>query len=375
VGKCRKNLFVYFEKEVFWELLVAGYAAGNHYICSANNGIMDIQNRKIFTLGEFTIQQTKGFPNATGELSGLLRDIGLAAKRVNVEVNKAGLVDILGNAGSVNVQGEDVKKLDLFANSQFMGVLHDGVSCAGIVSEELDEYVAFDDEVNRASKYVCLFDPLDGSGNIDVNVAIGTIFSVYRRVTPRGTVVDASDFLQPGYKQVAAGYVVYGSSTMLVYATRRGVNGFTLDQSIGEFCLSHPNMKCPETGNIYSVNHGSFFDYDKGVQDYIDACQRQKAADGGRYTQRYTGSMVSDLHRNLIKGGIFMYPALTGHPSGKLRLMYECNPFAFIMEVAGGRSTNGTHRTLDIQPVSIHQRSPLFIGSKSMMAELEKCLR
>jgi fructose-1,6-bisphosphatase I len=336
---------------------------------------MDSQNRKIFTLGEFTIQQTKGFPHATGELSGLLRDIGLAAKRVNVEVNKAGLVDILGNAGSVNVQGEDVKKLDLFANAQFMGVLQNGISCAGIVSEELDEFVAFDDEVNKASKYVCLFDPLDGSGNIDVNVAIGTIFGVYRRVTPKGTAVDVTDFLQPGYKQVAAGYIVYGSSTMLVYATRRGVNGFTLDPSIGEFCLSHPNIKCPESGTIYSVNHGSFFEYNTGVQKYIDMCQRKTAADGGPYTQRYTGSMVSDMHRNLIKGGIFMYPGLTGHPNGKLRLMYECNPFAFIIEVAGGKSTDGIHRTLDILPKSIHQRSPLFIGSKAMMAELETCLK
>ncbi|HTE26879.1 class 1 fructose-bisphosphatase [Flavitalea sp.] len=335
---------------------------------------MNNLNRKIYTLDEFTIQQTKGFPNATGELSGLLRDIGLASKRVNVEVNKAGLVDILGKAGSINVQGEDVKKLDLFANTQFMGVLQHGVSCAGIVSEELNDYVAFDDAVNRDSKYVCLFDPLDGSGNIDVNVAIGTIFSVYRRVTKKGELANESDFLQPGIKQIAAGYIVYGSSTMLVYATRRSVNGFTLDPSIGEFCLSHPDLKCPPAGNIYSVNHGSFFEYSKGVQNYIDACQRKTAEEGGPYTQRYTGSMVSDLHRNLIKGGIFMYPGLTGHPSGKLRLMYECNPFAFIMEVAGGKSTNGSTRTLDIQPQSIHQRSPLFIGSKKMMEELETFL-
>jgi fructose-1,6-bisphosphatase I len=331
-------------------------------------------NRKIYTLDEFTIQQTKGFPNATGELSGLLRDIGLAAKRVNVEVNKAGLVDILGNAGSINVQGEDVKKLDLFANSQFMGVLQHGVSCAGVVSEELDDYIAFDDVVNRDSKYVCLFDPLDGSANIDVNVAIGTIFSVYRRVTKKGELANESDFLQQGLKQIAAGYIVYGSSTMLVYATRRSVNGFTLDPSIGEFCLSHPDLKCPETGNIYSVNHGSFFEFETRVQNYIDACQRKTSDNGGPYTQRYTGSMVSDLHRNLIKGGIFMYPLHRQHPSGKLRLMYECNPFAFIMEVAGGKATDGNQRTLDIQPTSIHQRSPLFIGSKSMMEELETFL-
>jgi fructose-1,6-bisphosphatase I len=344
------------------------------FVSATKTGDMNNLNRKIYTLDEFTIQQTKGFPNATGELAGLLRDIGLASKRVNVEVNKAGLVDILGNAGSINVQGEDVKKLDLFANTQFIGVLQNGVSCAGVVSEELDEYIAFDDEVNKDSKYVCLFDPLDGSGNIDVNVAIGTIFSVYRRVTPKGSLASVEDFLQPGYKQIAAGYIVYGSSTMLVYATRRSVNGFTLDPSIGEFCLSHPDLKCPASGNIYSVNHGSFFDYSTGVQKYIDLCQKKKADSGGPYTQRYTGSMVSDLHRNIIKGGIFMYPALEGHPHGKLRLQYECNPFAFIMKVAGGRATDGTQPILDIKPTSIHQRSPLFIGSSQMMDELETCL-
>ena len=232
-------------------------------------------NRKVLTLDEFTIQQLRDFPHATGELSGLLRDMGLAAKRVNVEVNKAGLVDILGDDGSINVQGEDVKKLDVFANNQFMGALQHGISCAGIGSEELPNFVAFDDEVSKNSKYVCLFDPLDGSGNIDVNVSIGTICSVYRRVTPKGTIADERDFLQAGMNQVAAGYIVYGSSTMLVYATRRGVNGFTLDPSIGEFCLSHPNIKCPEEGKIYSVNHGSFFRYDEKVRKYIDHCQRK----------------------------------------------------------------------------------------------------
>src|SRR3990170_4355749 len=218
-------------------------------------------NRKVQTLDEFTIQQRRDVPGATGELSMLLKDISLAAKRVNVEVNKAGLVDILGNAGSTNVQGEDVKKLDIFANNQFMGVLRHGISCAGIGSEELDNFMAFEDEVSMGSKYVCLFDPLDGSGNIDVNVSIGTIFGVYRRVTPKGSLASAEDFLQPGRNQVAAGYIVYGSSTMLVYGTRRGVNGFTLDPSIGEFCLSHPNIKCPDFGKIYSVNHGHFFEF------------------------------------------------------------------------------------------------------------------
>jgi fructose-1,6-bisphosphatase I len=336
---------------------------------------MSTINRSVSTLDEFTIQQLRDFPHATGELSGLLRDMGRAAKRVNVEVNKAGLVDILGDAGSVNVQGEDVKKLDVFANNQFTGVLQHGISCAGIASEELDDFVAFDDPVSRNSKYVCLFDPLDGSGNIDVNVSIGTIFAVYRRVSEKGTVATAADFLQAGKNQVAAGYMVYGSSTMLVYATRRGVNGFTLDPSIGEFCLSHPNIKCPDFGKIYSVNHGNFFRYEKGVQDYIQRCQKKEKETGGPYTQRYIGSMVADVHRNLIKGGIFMYPGTTDKPKGKLRLLYECNPFAFITEVAGGKATNGKQRILDVQPTELHQRSPLFIGSKGMMGELEEDMK
>lgn len=328
-------------------------------------------NRKIQTLDEFTIQQMRDFPKATGELSGLLRDIGLAAKRVHVEVNKAGLVDILGDAGTMNVQGEEVKKLDVFANNQFMGVLQHGISCAGVGSEEMDDIVVFDDEVSNKSKYVCLFDPLDGSSNIDVNVSIGTIFSVFRRVSELGKPATREDFLQPGTNQVAAGYVIYGSSTMLVYATRRGVNGFTLDQSIGEFTLSHPDIKCPDKGKIYSVNHGNFFQYDEKVKQYITACQKKDKSTGGPYTQRYIGSMVADVHRNLIKGGIFMYPGTTDKPKGKLRLLYECNPFAFIVEKAGGKATNGDIRILDVQPTELHQRTPLFIGSKLMMEELE----
>jgi fructose-1,6-bisphosphatase I len=328
-------------------------------------------NRRVQTLDEFTIQQLRDFPKATGELSSLLRDIGLAAKRVNVEVNKAGLVDILGDAGSMNVQGEEVKKLDIFANNQFVGVLQHGISCAGIGSEELDDVVIFDDEVSNASKYVCLFDPLDGSSNIDVNVSIGTIFSVYRRVSELGKPATEADFLQPGTKQVAAGYIIYGSSTMMVYATRRGVNGFTLDQSIGEFTLSHPDIKCPETGKFYSVNHGNFFQYEENVKKYINECQKKTKENGGPYTQRYIGSMVADIHRNLIKGGIFMYPAVLDKPKGKLRVMYECNPCAFIIEVAGGKATNGKQRMLEVQPTGLHQRTPFFAGSKLMMEELE----
>lgn len=333
-----------------------------------------IINRNILTLDEFTIQQMRMFPNATGELSTLLRDIGLAAKRVNVEVNKAGLVDILGDAGSINVQGEDVKKLDVFANNQFIGVLKHGISCAGIGSEEMDDFVVFDDEISNNSKYVVVFDPLDGSSNIDVNVSIGTIFGVFRRVSKIGTPCTQDDFLQAGINQVAAGYVIYGSSTMLVYATRRGVNGFTLDPSIGEFSLSHPNIKCPEDGKYYSVNHGNFFQYPENVRKYINQCQRKTEADGGPYSQRYIGSMVADLHRNLIKGGIFMYPQTIDKPEGKLRLLYEASPFAFILEVAGGKATNGQERILNIKPNSVHERTPLFIGSKNMMEELETYL-
>ncbi|WP_245975179.1 class 1 fructose-bisphosphatase [Deminuibacter soli] len=332
-------------------------------------------NRQVLTLDEFTIRQLRHIPHATGELSSLLRDIGLAAKRVNVEVNKAGLVDILGDAGAVNVQGEDVKKLDIYANNQLTGVLRHGISCAGIGSEELNDFVVFDDEISNKSKYVVLFDPLDGSSNIDVNISIGTIFSVLRRVSEPGMPCNQADFLQCGTRQAAAGYIVYGSSTMMVYATRRGVNGFTLDPSIGEFCLSHPNIKYPEDGKIYSVNHGNFFQYSEPVRNYILACQQKTAANGGPYTERYIGSMVADVHRNLIKGGIFMYPGTTAKPEGKLRLLYECNPFAFIAEVAGGKATDGHRRILDIQPTHLHQRSPFFTGSKHMMEELEQHLQ
>jgi fructose-1,6-bisphosphatase I len=328
-------------------------------------------NRKVLTLDEFTLQQLRTIPNATGELSALLRDIGLAAKRVNVEVNKAGLADLLGDAGSTNVQGEDVKKLDVFANYQFMGVLKHGISCAGVASEEMDDIVVFDDEISNQSKYVVMFDPVDGSNNIDVNISIGTIFGVYKRLSKKGACCTKEDFLQAGTKQVAAGYIVYGSSTMLVYATRRGVNGFTLDPSIGEFCLSHPNMQCPEDGKIYSVNHGNFFQYEDFVKKYITACQQKTKENGGPYSQRYFGSMVADLHRNLIKGGIFMYPATADNRNGKLRLQYECNPFAFIIEVAGGLATNGSQRILDIVPSALHERTPIFIGSKNMVNELE----
>jgi len=330
-----------------------------------------IINRTVLTLEEFRKQEVRSLPHATGELSNLLRDIALAAKRVNVEVNKAGLLDILGATGDINVQGETVQKLDQFANDQFVAVLNRGISCAGVASEESENFIAFDEERCNQSKYVVVMDPLDGSGNIDVNISIGTIFGVYRRLTSKGIPCAIEDFLQPGHKLVAAGYVIYGSSSMLVYATRRGVNGFTLDPAIGEFTLSHADIKCPAHGTCYSVNHGNYFEFDLTVQQYITACQQKTKASGGPYTQRYTGSMVADLHRTLLKGGIFMYPGTSQNPSGKLRLVYECNPFAFIAEIAGGRATDGRVPVLMRQPSNLHERCPIFIGSADMIGECE----
>lgn len=322
------------------------------------------------TLDEFTIQQLRLFPGGTGELSRLLRDIGLAAKRINVEVNKAGLQDILGDMGFSNVQGEEVKKLDVFANNQLIYVLKNGMSCAGVCSEEEDNIIVFDDELSNKSKYVVLFDPLDGSSNIDTNISIGTIFSIYRRVTTLGEPCSIEDFLQPGHQQVAAGYIIYGSSTMLVYATRLGVNGFTLDPSIGEFCLSHPDIQCTASGSIVSINTSALLNYPAPVQEYIHSLQIKAAADESHFTLRYAGSLVADLHRNLIKGGIFLYPPTKSKPDGKLRLMYECNPFAYIYTQAGGKANNGMSDILDLAATSVHQRSPLYIGCTGMMNDL-----
>ncbi|GAA3934624.1 class 1 fructose-bisphosphatase [Chitinophaga oryziterrae] len=331
--------------------------------------------RKLMTLEEFTIQELRAFPKATGQLSGLVRDIGLAAKRINVEVNKAGLMDaILGATGYINVQGEEVQKLDVFADNQLVSVLRNGLFCAGIASEENDDILVFDDEVSNNAKYVVLMDPLDGSSNIDVNMPVGTIFSVYRRVTPLGTPCTKEDFLQPGTRIVAAGYIIYGPSTIMVYATRRGVNAFTLDPSIGEFCLCYSNMKCPERGDIYSLNYGNYGGYNDQIKKYIDFCERKKQ-NGKCYTQRYVGSLVADIHRNLIKGGIFLYPGTAEKPKGKLRLLYECNPMAFIIEMAGGHATNGKQSILSIIPDTLHERSPLFIGSSGMMQELHQYIK
>jgi fructose-1,6-bisphosphatase I len=268
-----------------------------------------------------------------------------------------------------------VQKLDEFANNALIDMLNHTIYCAGVGSEENEDIVIFDDQISNNSKYVLLMDPLDGSGNIDVNVSIGTIFSIYKRLSPLGEPAEKRDFLQPGKMIVAAGYVIYGSSTMMVYGTRRGVNGFTLDPSLGEFCLSHPDIKCPPTGKVYSANYGNFTGYREGVQKYLKVCETKTVAEGGPYTERYIGSMVADVHRNLIKGGIFMYPGTKTKPKGKLRLMYECNPMAFIVVLAGGKATNGVIDILDIEPEELHQRSPMFIGSSNMMAEFETHLQ
>src|SRR5690606_26811491 len=283
-------------------------------------------NRKLITLDEFTIQETRKCPMATGELAALLRDIALACKLINKQVNKAGLVDILGKHGATNVQGEEQMKLDVYADEMLISVLRNSEDCAGIASEENDDFIAFDDEYSVNSKYVVMFDPLDGSSNIDVNASIGTIFAIYRRVSELGKPCTQEDFLQPGNKLMAAGYVIYGSSTMLVYATRLGTNGFTLEPSIGEFCLSHPNMRCPEDGKIYSLNQGNTNKYTSGMRAYLDYCMGNNKEENRPYSHRYIGSMVADMHRTLIKGGIFIYPNDQKSVNGKLRLMYECNP-------------------------------------------------
>jgi fructose-1,6-bisphosphatase I len=324
--------------------------------------------KQVIVLDEFIIQHEKNFPYATGELSALLRDIGVAAKIVNRDVNKAGLADILGATGNSNVQGEEVKKLDQFANEIFIASLTAGGECAAVASEEDESIVETENHYSASGKYVVAIDPLDGSSNIDVNVSIGTIFSIYRRKTQGGKAT-MDDFLQPGKNLVAAGYVIYGSSTMLVYTTGSGVNGFTLDPSIGEFCLSHPDIRIPDKGSIYSVNQGNFLKFSEGVRAYLKYCQGIDAENPKPYSLRYIGSMVADLHRNLLKGGIFLYPADKSNPNGKLRLLYECNPMAFIVEQAGGMATDGYQRILDIQPTSLHQRTPIFIGSKSMVEQ------
>lgn len=328
----------------------------------------------MITLGQFIIENQADFPFAKGELSRLLRDIAIAAKIVNREINKAGLVDILGETDTVNIQGESQKKLDIYANDQFISALNMGGECCMVASEENEEVILLNRPTSQNAKYVVAIDPLDGSSNIDVNISVGTTFSIYRRISEDGP-GNLEDMLQNGSEQVAAGYVVYGSSTMLVYTTGRGVNGFTLDPSIGEFCLSHPKMQIPEMGHIYSINEGNYVHFPEGVKKYIKYCQVEDETSNRPYTSRYVGAMVADIHRTLIKGGIYMYPTTAFAPKGKLRLVYECNPIAMIIEQAGGKASNGYHRILDIEVTEIHQRESIFVGSRLMVEKLEEFLQ
>ena len=326
------------------------------------------------TLGEFIIENQSSFKYSSGELSRLINSIRLAAKVVNYEVNKAGLVDVLGLVGDTNIQGEDQQKLDVYANEKFIQTLVNRNIVCGIASEEEDDFISINSsDNNHQNKYVVLMDPLDGSSNIDVNVSVGTIFSIYRRVTPVGTPVKLKDFLQKGNEQVAAGYIIYGTSTMLVYTTGDGVNGFTLNPAIGTFYLSHPQIKFPNEGTIYSVNEGNYIHFPQGIKNYIKYCQMEE--NNRPYTSRYIGSLVSDFHRNMIKGGIYLYPTSTKNPQGKLRLLYECNPMAFLAEQASGKASDGSSRIMDIIPTELHQRVPFVCGSMSMVEKAESFVR
>lgn len=321
------------------------------------------------TLGEFIIDRQKDFPGSSGDLSRILSAIRLASKIVSQQVNKAGLArHILGGVGRENIQGEAQQKLDVYADDRFIEALNNRGNVCGIGSEENDDFI----ELNKDGKYIILMDPLDGSSNIDVNVSIGTIFSVFKRVTKEGESVAIEDFLQPGVEQVAAGYVLYGSSTMMVYTTGKGVNGFTYDPGIGVFFLSHPDMMFPKEDKIYSMNEGNLMRSSKGVQNYIKYCQTVDKDTNRPYTGRYIGSLVADFHRNLIKGGIYIYPATQSTPSGKLRLLYECNPLAFLTEQAGGKASNGKQRIMEIEPEKLHQRVPYFVGNTTMVEKVEE---
>lgn len=326
---------------------------------------------QLTTLGQFIIEKQSDFPFAKGGFSRLIRDLAIAGKIVNREVNKAGLVNILGETGDTNVQGEQVKKLDVFANDQFIAALKAGGECCMIVSEENDDVIPINSTISQEAKYIVCIDPLDGSSNIDVNVSVGTIFAIYRRLSEHGA-CGSEEALQSGREMVAAGYIIYGSSTMFVYSTGKGVNGFTLDPTIGEFCLSHPSMKIPENGKMYSINEGNYIHFPEGVKKYLKYCQEIDDATNRPYTSRYIGSMVADFHRNLLKGGVFIYPSSYGAPSGKLRLIYECNPMSYLIEQAGGKASDGLNRILDLPVTDLHQRSPIFIGSKMMVEKAEE---
>lgn len=333
-----------------------------------------MEKLKFNTLARHIYEEERNYPEATGELSDLLHDLSLAAKVISLEVNKAGLVDILGFTGDENVHGEQVKKLDIYAHEMMIKAMDHGGHLCVMASEEEEDIIHIPPEF-FIGKYVLLFDPLDGSSNIDANISIGTIFSIYRRASSEEGPGTLEDCLQPGFKQVAAGYVIYGSSTIFVYTAGNGVHGFTLDPSFGEFILSHPNIRTPRKGKIYSINEGNYLYWHPGLKRYIKYLQEEDKVTERPYSSRYIGSMVADIHRNLLYGGIFMYPADSRSPNGKLRLMYECNPMAFIVEQAGGRASNGKQRMLEVQPTSLHQRTPIFIGSEEDVLLVEKLMR
>lgn len=318
------------------------------------------------TLDRFIRSNESYYPQSVGAFSQLLRDIALASKVVNREINKAGLMDIMGSADNYNAAGDEQQKLDVLADIRFTRALSKGNETCAMISEEAEGII----ELDPNCKYIVAIDPLDGSSNIDVNVSIGTIFSIYKRKTPIGTPIAPEDYLQPGSNQLAAGYILYGSSTMLVYTTGQGVNGFTYEATLGEYVLSHPTISIKKDANTYSINEGiskSFIE--PGIVAYLEQCKDRE------YGARYIGSLVADFHRNLLKGGIYLYPASVSHPMGKLRLMFESNSLAFIVEQAGGKAIDGTGRILDIVPTEIHQKTPLYIGSIHMVESLEKILQ
>lgn len=326
------------------------------------------------TLDEFIINNQNSFKYSSSEFSRLINSITLAANVVNHKLNKAGLVDIIGETGKTNVQDEKQQKLDVYANNKFRDTLINRNIICGYASEEDESFISVNsDDKNNQNSYIVLIDPLDGSSNIDVNVSVGTIFSVYRRISEIGNSVSIDDFLQKGRNQVAAGYIIYGTSTMLVYTNGDGVNGFTLDLAIGSFYHSHANLKFPKKGSIYSVNEGNYLQFPDYVKKYLKFCQMEE--DNRPYTSRYIGSLVSDFHRNLIKGGIFMYPSTSKNPKGKLRLLYECNPISFICEQAGGLAIDGEENILDIQPEALHQRIPFYCGSEKMINQVQTFIK
>ena len=325
---------------------------------------------KIKTVQQHILDEERLYPGATGDFTALLTSLTLAAKIISREVNQAGLVRILGETGEINVHGESVQKLDEFAQQTICRAMgYSGHLCV-MASEESENIIPIPDGSKRG-RYVLMFDPLDGSSNIDVNASIGTIFSIHRKVTTDGPDGTLKDCLQKGAQQLAAGYFIYGSSTMMVYTTGHGVNGFTLDPSLGEFLLSHENIQIPSRGKIYSINEGNVTQWDEGTRRYIDHVKQNQKSDGRPYSLRYIGSLVADFHRNLLKGGIFLYPG----PKGKLRLLYEAAPLAMVVEQAGGTASTGSQRIMEVMPESLHQRVPLIIGSTEDVQLYEKFCR